>query len=126
MRRDYLIYLILCLLFFAYKIVEVYSNNIYFLHSYFEDIIALPIILKSSLLIINRGFKRFKSYRIALIDVVIITVGFSFYYEWLLPKLDSRFSSDIYDVLCYFLGMVIFLFYLNRPTIQAHEQSSKS
>lgn len=115
MRNDPWIYIILCLSFIGYKLVEPSYPSIPFFHTYFEDILAIPIILKSALIIINNLSRRYIHYKIKGIDVLIILVFFSIYFEWYLPRVDQRFTADVFDILCYSIGAVFFALKMNQP-----------
>lgn len=105
----------LCLtLFAAYKLFEIYNPAIPFLHTHLEDILALPIILKSALLTIHVLLPKYRHYVIPLRDSLFILVAFSLYYELYLPAMDPRFTADIWDVLCYVAGLFIFELWMNE------------
>lgn len=107
----------LCALFLVYKTyeTEIESNLLTF---YFEDLIALPIILKTALLLIQSISKSWRFYRISLRDLLIITLLFSLYYEGILPILSENFTADWLDLVCYFIGSASFYLILNTPMIQ--------
>jgi hypothetical protein len=117
MKKHWIIFLIFCFIFLLYKVFEQTDYQISFLSNYLEDIIAIPIILKSSLLIINNIHSKFHSFQISRIDIVIFVLVFSMYFEFYLPKVDSRFTADLMDVVCYTLGGIIFARFMNQPMV---------
>ncbi len=108
----------------AYKIAELLGFQDPFLSSYFEDIIALPLILLIAQTFIQHANKKWRSFRIQLSDVMIIFIGFAVYFEFILPRVDDRFTADPLDVLCYASGALLFLI-VNRhellPRMNKHE-----
>jgi len=110
---DLLAYAVCLNLFAAYKLFEIYEPGIPFLHSHLEDLLALPIILKSAQLSIQVLLPRQKNYRIPLRDSLLILAAFSIYYEAYLPMNDPRFTADPWDVLCYGLGFLAFEMWMN-------------
>lgn len=83
--------------------------------NYFEDLLALPIILSSALLAIQWFVPGQRGYTLSRIDLLVITLLFSIYFEAVLPVFNPAFTSDGVDVLCYVTGAYLFASYLNRP-----------
>ena len=93
-RIDWLVYTILVMGFNLFKLVEHSVELNLFWSGYFEDIIAIPVILKSSLLVLQLCRERYKNYVVKASDMIVILVSFSIYFEILLPQFDARFTSD--------------------------------
>ena len=115
LRHDIIIYILLCVGFFAYKLMELSYPAIPFLHAYFEDLIALPIVLKTALLTGQSLRKPWRSYVFGKVELAVITVLFALYFEWILPSYNPLFTTDALDFLCYGLGTLVFWRWLNRP-----------
>jgi len=98
--------------------VELMYSNLPWLHSYLEDLIALPVILGCALTAVQIARKRWQSFVIPKRDLVLITIAFAFYFEVVLPKFSDRFTQDPWDALCYVLGAGFFYTFINRPWIQ--------
>lgn len=64
-----------------------------------------------------------RAYVIHLRDAVIIFIAFTVYFEVLLPYRDTRFTADWLDILCYALGLALFIRWMNQPPI-AHPSPS--
>jgi hypothetical protein len=94
---------------------ESFNPNIIFFHAYFEDILALPIILKSSQLILQRVFKPFRNFTLSAFDIILITAAVSVYFEGYLPTVDTRFTRDYLDIVAYLIGALIFAKWMNFP-----------
>lgn len=109
------LYCFLLLLFSCYKLFESFNPNIIFFHAYFEDILALPIILKSSQLILQRVFKPFRNFTLSAFDIILITAAVSVYFEGYLPTVDTRFTRDYLDIVAYLIGALIFAKWMNFP-----------
>jgi hypothetical protein len=99
--------------FFSYKQVEIYFPSIPFLHSYFEDLIAIPIVLKTAQLIIQVIVPNQRNLKLKLFDIALVTVAFAVYFEWHLPFIDPRFTSDWIDVIAYGSGAIFYSVFLN-------------
>ncbi|GAA0722163.1 hypothetical protein GCM10009430_24290 [Aquimarina litoralis] len=40
--------------------------------------------------------------------LILVTIGYSIYFEWYMPQYDDRYTADWLDVLMYFIGMFFF------------------
>lgn len=112
--RDTKLYILLTLIFLAYKIIETIYPAIPFLHTYLEDLVAIPLILKTALIIVQAAAGRKRIIEISLSEILIITGLFSVYYELLLPALNDQFYSDPWDVICYYIGALFFMRFMRR------------
>ncbi|MEX2596343.1 MAG: hypothetical protein WEC59_05370 [Salibacteraceae bacterium] len=101
--------------FICYKLVELTGQAPSFLTSYFEDIIVMPLLLKTALITIQSLSKRWSDYVIKVQDIVIITVLMSIYFEGVLPYFNPVFTADIIDVVYYSFGSLFFVSFLNKP-----------
>ncbi|MCG2418659.1 hypothetical protein K8089_06455 [Aequorivita sp. F47161] len=52
--------------------------------------------------------KKDKTIRLNIFTILSLVVLFSVAFEYYLPKQSHRYTADIWDVVCYFLGGVIF------------------
>jgi hypothetical protein len=112
--RDTILYILLTLIFLAYKIFEIHYPAIPFLHTYLEDLLAIPLILKTAMIIIQGTIERKKTIEISAWEILIITGLFSVYYELILPAFNDQFYSDPLDVICYYIGALFFMRFLRR------------
>ncbi|TKB96043.1 hypothetical protein [Pedobacter cryophilus] len=79
---------------------------------YLIDLIAVPIIGNLSLafyrFILKNQLARLSFWHIAFIVLSLIVV-----FEWYMPKSNSRYSADIFDVVMYILGGLFFGLVMN-------------
>lgn len=116
-KRDIALFLALIVLLISYKIVEYNFGNVPFLHAYLEDIIALPLLLKSSLLVVQYSNKTWESLVLDNEEIVAITVVFAVYFEAILPHYNANFTADPLDVLCYSLGAWFYGVFVNKTLV---------
>ncbi|MDP4662389.1 MAG: hypothetical protein NWS74_01895 [Salibacteraceae bacterium] len=109
------IYGLLILAFLSYKWFESRASLPPFFHSYFEDLLAMPIFLKTALILIQSFNDKWKKNIILKRDIIIITLLTGAYFELILPVFDHRFTNDPIDLLAYSLGSLFFAFFLNKP-----------
>lgn len=55
-------------------------------------------------------FKKDYSIRLNIFTILSLVGLFSFIFEYYLPQQSYRYTGDIWDVVCYFLGGVVFYF----------------
>ena len=93
---------------FTMQKIESYLPEI--LNNYANDLLCLPLVLGFILFMIKR-LKKDKNFELPLIFVLILAVYYSVYFEYYLPKINPRYTSDWIDVLLYFVGAIGFYSY---------------
>ena len=80
------------------------------LNNYANDFLCLPLVLG----FISFGIRRLKNdnfFRLPLFFVLLMALYYSIYFEYYLPKINVRYTSDWIDVGLYFLGALAFYGY---------------
>lgn len=119
------VFIICCFLFGAHQALQKLLHiPVPFVDLYLDNLLAMPIIL--TLLLAERRilFKRGRSYRLPLLDVVVATIYVVFIAEIVFPLLSDKFVTDWWDVLFYGLGSMLFLLTINRLPLDG-ERSTK-
>jgi len=52
--------------------------------------------------------KKDNKFRLGIFTILSLVVLYSFVFEYYLPKQSYRYTGDIWDVVCYFLGGAVF------------------
>lgn len=78
-----------------------------FVHNHLNDLLCMPIVLNIALRAV-RVIKSDAYLSIPLSLQITVTLLFCLYFDWYLPDVNPRYTSDWLDVLCYFTGMVFF------------------
>lgn len=88
------------------------------INNYGNDLLCMPIVLK----ICQYAIRYVKNNKQLIIPVKLgltLTLFYALYFEWLLPRYNDRYTADGLDVLCYFLGLLFFMWMervpINRP-----------
>ena len=76
---------------------------------YVNDFLIVPIVLYSSLFVIQK-IKRNGDIKLSLLNVLYICAMYAVLFEYWLPKFHPRYTSDIIDVGLYFLSGILFYF----------------
>lgn len=82
-------------------------------HSYLDDLLCFPIVLTLGLAM-YRYFK--PNYELSAWHIWPTVVIYSVYFEWYLPQTSSVYTSDVFDVVIYVLGALIFQRFINRSS----------
>lgn len=90
----------------------------FLIRNYFNDLLILPIVLWTVLAFL----RQFKGKEVTISWTIALTLAtyYSLFFEWYLPKFHPRYTADIYDVLCYFIGACAFV--ALQPKITAKVQ----
>ena len=74
---------------------------------YINDLLYVPLVLGA----IEYTIRRLKNdgyFKLPLGLIIFLSCSYSFYFEYYLPKINSRYTSDWIDVLLYFVGGLAF------------------
>ncbi|HYK76344.1 MAG TPA: hypothetical protein VEV16_05160 [Daejeonella sp.] len=85
------------------------------INSYLTDLLAVPVVMQLALAFQRTFVERNENYCFKAGHVIFVVFYISLVFEWLLPRLDAKFTSDGMDILMYILGGLIFWFQINRP-----------
>ena len=101
-------YVVLSLWLFALnKYAEIKSIYIPFIHSYMDDILFMPVALwfiqAVCRLIYGHTFKLNSKH------ILLLFIYVSIMFELVVPRFNSYFVSDIFDVACYLFGSISFI-----------------
>ena len=114
-----LIILITCLLFYIINQVFLKKIGILFFNNYFNDLLAVPLYFS----IMNLVSSHIRKKEITSFKAMfVITILLSILGEYVAIFLRRGSVSDYLDVLCYFIGMIIYYF-LKKGTINLNYYS---
>lgn len=84
-------------------------SNSDFVNHYLTDLVCIPLILYTIKWIV-KGLRLYKDLQsIPLIAVLGVTIYWSLYFEFYLPRKSAQYVGDLLDVLMYFIGALFFL-----------------
>ena len=107
-----MIFLIVCLVIFELNQILQYAglaNS--FMTCYLDDLLFFPIVL-SFYRVCIQVVENQPNYKIPLYYALIGWALISVLFEFAIPKVDNRFTADLWDVLFYGLGIA--LYYISR------------
>ena len=81
--------------------------------NYANDLLYLPLVLGAIEFII-RQLKKDSSFGLPLGFVIFLAISYSIYFEYYLPKVDARYTSDCIYVIIYFVGGIAYFFIGNK------------
>ena len=83
------------------------------INNYLNDLLYIPLILGTIEFTIRR-IKKDSSFKLPFGFVIFLAISYSFYFEYYLPKVDARYTSDCIDVILYFVGGIAYFFIGNK------------
>ena len=75
--------------------------------SYVNDFLCMPVVLTICLKILHY-IKKDTTILLPLLPILILTSFYSFYFEWYMPQVETRYTADWVDVIIYFAGALLF------------------
>lgn len=92
------------------KIQDIY---IPFIHAYLDDLIAIPVVLGITLQVFRWIHPLKNTFVFSKTQIAVGFIYFSFLFEFALPKWSINYTADLWDVLCYGIGAMIFYNFIN-------------
>lgn len=83
------------------------------LYFYVNDFLCMPLVLSLCLAVLRVLLKKENLY-VPFLVVLGLTSYFAFYFEWLMPQINTRYTSDIIDIVLYFSGAFLFFWFQKR------------
>ena len=81
--------------------------------NYANDLLYLPLVLGAIEFII-RQLKKDSSFGLPLGFVIFLAISYSIFFEYYLPKVNSRYTADWIDVFLYLVGGIGYFFIGNK------------
>lgn len=88
-------------------------------HSYGDDLMAMPVVFGICLQAMRWWHPSGEGLTFTRKQVLIGLVYFSVVFEVFLPLISSNYTADPLDVLCYAIGSLVFLKFMNKPAPQS-------
>jgi hypothetical protein len=107
-------------LFSTNQVLQFYGLSTEFMTSYLDDLLFFPITLSLIRIFENRN----KNFEIPIYHSLIGLILISLLYEYLVPKIDQRFTADTVDILYYSIGIIIY--HLTRIKIKTRANKKYS
>ena len=79
------------------------------INNFLNDLLYIPLALGGIEFVIRR-LKKDSSFKLPLGFVIFLACSYSFYFEYYLPQVNSRYTADWIDVVLYFVGGIAYFF----------------
>jgi hypothetical protein len=86
-----------------------------FWHAYGDDLMAMPVILGGSLFVMQKIHPIGHLYHFSKKHVLLAVVFYSMLFEGVLPLFSNTYVADIWDIICYISGAILFQYIVNLP-----------
>lgn len=93
---------------FSLLVKNNYTTSSVFVKHYLADLLAIPIILLITVVIISK-IRKTANLKLSLSHVLAATAYVSIVFEFILPALNEKYTKDYLDIVCYFVGMCLYL-----------------
>ena len=114
-HRRLMLYYICVLLYGMNRALAMGGINFYLVRNYLSDLVFLPVLFTTLLLLMQKLFG--STYLLSKTKLIFTFVIVSLLNEWMLPLFSKKYTADSTDVVCYFIGMMVFIFFMNRPSL---------
>ncbi len=78
-----------------------------FIYNHLNDILVIPIVATACLHVVW-WIKKDHSLRLGIVSLLSLVLLYSLYFECYLPEKMDRYTGDLWDVVCYGVGAVLF------------------
>lgn len=112
------IFILLCLLLYCVtKSFDYFGvEQGYFVKNHLADLLCMPLVFYFIRWIIQRIKPFKKGENLPILAVLLVTVYWSFYFEYYLPATSDTYIGDSTDVLMYFFGTALYLLITRKKT----------
>lgn len=86
-------------------------------HAYGDDLMAMPVVFGICLQVMRWIHPLKERLVFTRKQVLVGLIYFSVVFEVVLPQFSSVYTSDPLDVVCYSIGTLIFLKFMNKPAL---------
>ncbi|TVR38631.1 MAG: hypothetical protein EA392_09150 [Cryomorphaceae bacterium] len=107
-RVLFAVMMVLYAMLYLLRVLDVYIPVV---SDYLADLLALPVILTISRFLMIKFKVVNPSFEINLWMVLLTATYVSLVFEWWLPPRSERYTSDLVDVMAYFLGAIAYYLY---------------
>jgi hypothetical protein len=114
MSKHQIIYALLAGTYLLLYLAKALNLYVPFLSDYLADLLCLPIVL-SSIHFLMSGMRAVpKGFELSLAMIIAAIIAFSVVFEFVLPKINEKYTADPFDILAYFLGGINYYYYRRK------------
>ena len=79
------------------------------IHNYLNDFLYIPLVAFFIQWLV-RKWKALPHFKLSISHLLFLVLMNSFYFEYYLPKINDRYTADVFDILAYAMGAFLFWF----------------
>ncbi len=107
--KIYLLEYVIIIVGLAHQVLQkVFKIEIDFWNNYGDDLIAVPFIASIVLITENRLVYKNNNRMHNFYHLLFIFFVLSILFEFILPRYDSKYTTDYWDILCYIFGLIVY------------------
>jgi hypothetical protein len=103
------LFIVSLFLFILHQVLQkIFHINFFWVDSYIDNLLAMPIILPLWQLERIWFFRKGSAYRLSALEIFLATIYISIISEIIFPLLSEDFRGDVVDVVCFYIGSAVF------------------
>jgi len=110
-KPEYLLFLFVCLAYWAVKLLAINYRVPVFITSWFSDFLAIPFIMLLFRIVIGFFENDYRNKALPIYFIATAVVVYSVWFEWYLPNQNTVYIGDWIDVLAYVAGGLCFFLF---------------
>ena len=99
------------------KLIELSGYYIPFIHAYMDDFFCMIVILTPALFIQRKYVFNDVNYVFSKWHTIIAVAYCSIVFELILPLQSNQHTADLFDLVAYSAGGIVFHFFINKPQL---------
>ncbi|MCX8148753.1 magnesium citrate secondary transporter [Thermaurantimonas aggregans] len=103
-------------LFSVNQLIEKFGIFIPYVHSYFDDLIAVPATLGLTKFLMYFIHRNTYKHLYTPFQIFVVICMFSVYFEWYLPEKYPYHYRDYVDILCYVVGGIFYYHFIQKKS----------
>jgi len=103
-KKIWVHFTVLILLFGLNQLLKVVFESAVFIHGYFNDLLAIPLIIAFTSLLLQLFYYQKSENIISLPKIIFTVLLVTVYFEWYLPDQSTSYTRDLWDIVCYIVG----------------------
>jgi hypothetical protein len=100
-------------LYVLHSVLRQFFPEPWFLQFYLNDLLCMPIVLGAAIFLQRNLVLRQPAYALTGYQIAIVVIYWSVMFEGVIPKFVERYTADIFDVIAYSLGGLLFYLFGN-------------
>lgn len=108
LKPEYVLFVLVCVLYWANKMVSESLGLPVFFTSWFSDVLAIPFIMLLFRIFLGFFENVYRNKALPVYFILTAVIVYAVWFEWYMPSIDRQFTGDWVDALAYLLGGILY------------------